>query len=327
MKSFFKFLFTFLFVAAIGAAAVGWLYLQREVPKPGPLAAEKLVYIQPGSSVGKITQKLLEEGVIANEWIFRFAAWQQQGKGMMKAGEYLFPANASIPDVITILQENHVYQRQITIPEGLTSHEIIALLNKAEFAGDAVTTIPGEGTLLPETYNYTYDDKRAGIVDRMAQGMKNALNKYWEKRSPDLPLKTPMQVVTLASIVEKETALTSERARIAGVFVNRLKRGMPLQSDPTTIYALTQGKGKLGRPLTRADLEVKSPYNTYQVTGLPPGPIANPGLESLIAVLAPEQNDYLYFVANGTGGHAFARTHDEHNANVAKWRQIQRERQ
>lgn len=327
MKSFFKFLFSFIIVAAIGMAGVGWVYLSRELPKPGPLAAEKLVYIQPGSSVGKITQKLLEEGVIANEWYFRFGAWRQQSKGMMKAGEYLFPGQVSIPDAITILQEGHVHQRQVTIPEGLTSHEIVALLNKAEFADDPLQTVPAEGTLLPETYNYTYDDKRSAIIDRMARGMEDALKKYWPKRSADLPLKTPGEVVTLASIVEKETALTSERARIAGVFVNRLKRGMPLQSDPTTIYALTKGKGRLGRPLTRADLETKSPYNTYQVAGLPPGPIANPGVESLIAVLAPEQNDYLYFVANGEGGHAFARNYDEHNANVAKWRQIQRSRQ
>lgn len=326
MKSFFKFLFSFLVVAALGMAVVGWLYLQREVPKPGPLAAEKLVYIPPGSSVGKITQKLLEEGVISNEWYFRFAVWQQQDKGMMKAGEYLIPANVSIPDVITILQENNVYQRQITIPEGLTSQEIVALVNKAEFADDPLSTVPAEGTLMPETYNYTFDDKRAAIVDRMAQSMKDALKRYWPKRTTGALLKTPLEAVTLASIVEKETAMTSERARIAGVFINRLKRGMPLQSDPTTIYALTKGAGKLGRPLTRADLEVKSPYNTYQVAGLPPGPIANPGIESLIAALAPEQHDYYYFVANGTGGHAFARTNDEHNANVARWRQMQRER-
>jgi UPF0755 protein len=248
--------------------------------------------------------------------------------GSMKAGEYKFAPKISIADSIKLLQSGKTYQRQLTIPEGLTSFEIVELVNAAEAMEGTldISRLPAEGSLLPETYNYTHGDKRAAIIDRMAEAMKKTLAEYWTKRDPKSPIKNENEWVTMASVVERETALTTERPRVAGVFLNRLKIGMPLQSDPTTIYAVTEGKGKLGRPLTTADLRIDSPYNTYVAAGLPPGPIANPGRASLIAVLQPEEHQYLYFVADGTGGHAFGRSLDEHNANVAKWRALQRQK-
>ncbi len=326
MKAFFKFAFTFLLIAGIGCGAVGWFYLNGELSGPGPLEKAKTIYIAPGS-VGQIGETLLTEGAIKNEYVFRFAAWRLKAGGPLKTGEYEFTPALSLADTIALLQSDKVYQRKLTIPEGLTSYEIVELVNKAE-AMDAgtITTIPAEGSLLPETYSYTYGYKRAAMIDRMAADMKKTITEYWPKRTAGSLLKTEAEAIALASIVERETAVTSERARVAGVFMNRIKNSWPLQSDPTVIYALTQGKGKLNRSLTRDDLNLKSPYNTYQVQGIPPGPIANPGRQSIIAVLAPEANEYMFFVADGSGGHVFARTNDEHNANVARWRQLQQGR-
>lgn len=328
MGGFLKFLFTFIIIAGLGIAVVGWFYIGRELPKEGPLAAEKLVYIPNGSGVRQIGSTLAETGVIADEWMFRLGALVMKVGGTLKAGEYKFAAHISIADAIRLLQSGKTHQRKLTIPEGLTSYEIVELVNAAEAMDGTldISRLPAEGTLLPETYNYSYGDKRTAIIDRMAAAMKKTLAEYWTKRDPKSPIRNETEWVTMASVVERETALTSERPRVAGVFLNRLKIGMPLQSDPTTIYAVTEGKGKLGRPLTTADLRIDSPYNTYVAAGLPPGPIANPGRASLIAVLQPEEHEYLYFVADGTGGHAFGRSLDEHNANVAKWRALQRQR-
>ncbi|MDF3023452.1 MAG: aminodeoxychorismate lyase [Alphaproteobacteria bacterium] len=328
MGGFLKFLFTFVIIAGLGLAVLGWFYVSRELPKEGPLAAEKIVYIPMGSGVRQIGATLLENGVIADEWMFRLGAIVLKTGGSMKAGEYKLAPKISIADTIKLLQSGKTYQRQLTIPEGLTSFEIVELVNAAEAMEGTldISRLPAEGSLLPETYNYTHGDKRAAIIDRMAASMKKTLAEYWTKRDPKSPIKNENEWVTMASVVERETALTTERPRVAGVFLNRLKIGMPLQSDPTTIYAVTEGKGKLGRPLTTADLRIDSPYNTYVAAGLPPGPIANPGRASLIAVLQPEEHQYLYFVADGTGGHAFGRSLDEHNANVAKWRALQRQK-
>lgn len=322
MKSFFKALFILLLLAGIGGGVAGWMYLSAEVSAPGPLAAKKVIHIAPGS-VGTITDTLVKEGVIAEPYIFRFADWKMKGKAL-QAGEYEFKANISPEEIITLLQSGQVYQRQLTIPEGLTSYEIVELLNKAPAMEGNIETVPAEGTLQPETYNYTYGNKRAAMLDRMATGMKKTLAEYFPKKSANSLVKTEEEAVILASIVERETGVTTERAKVAGVFMNRIRQGWPLQSDPTVIYALTEGKGKLNRSLTRNDLNMESPYNTYQVKGLPPGPIANPGRESIIAVLQPEAHEFMFFVADGTGGHAFARTNDEHVVNVNKWRALQR---
>ncbi len=328
MGSFLKFLFTFVIIAGLGMAVLGWFYVGRALPQEGPLETEKIVYIPSGSGVRAIGATLQENGVIADAGMFRLGSWVMKVGGSLKAGEYKFAPHISIADTIKLLQSGKNYQRKLTIPEGLTSYEIVELVNKAEAMDGTldISRLPAEGTLLPETYNYTYGNKRTDIIDRMAEAMKKTLAEYWSKRDANSPIKTETELVTLASIVERETAVTSERPRVAGVFLNRLKIGMPLQSDPTTIYVVSEGKGKLGRSLTSADLRVDSPYNTYVAAGLPPGPIANPGRQSLIAVLQPEAHEYLYFVADGTGGHAFGRNLDEHNANVAKWRALQRQK-
>lgn len=328
MGSFLKFLFTFAVIAGLGMAVLGWLYVGRELPKEGPLQTEKIVYIPSGSGVRQIGDVLAKNGVIADEWMFRLGAMITKVGGSLKAGEYQFPAKISIADTIKLLQAGKEYQRQLTIPEGLTSYEIVELVNAAEALDGTldISRLPAEGTLLPETYYYTHGKKRTEIIDRMAEAMKKTLAEYWAKRDPKSIIKNENEWVTMASVVERETALATERPRVAGVFLNRLKIGMPLQSDPTTIYAVTEGKGKLGRSLTTADLRIDSPYNTYVAAGLPPGPIANPGRESLMAVLQPEEHQYLYFVADGTGGHAFGRSLEEHNANVAKWRALQRQK-
>jgi UPF0755 protein len=213
--------------------------------------------------------------------------------------------------------------RKLTIPEGLTSTQIRDILAKAEGLSGSPLTAP-EGSLLPETYDYAWGDTRAGLIRRMAAAQRTTLEALWRERQTGLPLTGPREAVILASIVEKETGAASERARVAAVFHNRLRRGMRLQSDPTIIYALTGGKTRLGRNLNRADLAIDHPYNTYRIKGLPPGPIANPGRAALIAVLNPVKSTELYFVADGSGGHAFAKTLKEHNRNVAKWRRLLR---
>ncbi|MDB5478561.1 MAG: protein YceG like protein, partial [Alphaproteobacteria bacterium] len=244
----------------------------------------------------------------------------------IKAGEYGIPAHASMQQIIDILHSGRIIQRNVTLAEGLTVKQTLILIaNNIYLTGD-VTQVPAEGTLLPDTYNFLRGATRDSIVKRMQEAQQKFMTGLWEKRDLALPLKTPEEAVTLASIVEKETGVGTERARIAGLFYNRLKIGMPLQSDPTVVYVITDGLGHMGgKRLYSKNLEVESPYNTYRNNGLPPGPIANPGRAALEAVFHPEAHEYLYFVANGTGGHVFARTLDEHNANVAKWREIRKE--
>ncbi|TAL34071.1 MAG: endolytic transglycosylase MltG [Alphaproteobacteria bacterium] len=309
-----------LIAAGLGVFAFyGWI--QQSLQMPGPLQKNTIVYIEPGSGTKKIAAQLFDEGAIESPFIFSWGV--KQSGATLKAGEYEIPEAAPTQSIIALLDSGKTYQRRVTIPEGLTSQEIVDLVNAAEVMTGKVETVPPEGTLLPETYNYSRGDAREAVVERMSKAMKTAISDLWSKHQENPLLKTSEDAVTLASIVEKETALAAERPRVAGVFFNRLKINMPLQSDPTVIYALTGGKAKLGRLLTRADLDYTSPYNTYGNPGLPPGPIANPGRASLEAVMNPETNEYLYFVANGTGGHTFAKTLDEHNHNVAKWRETQ----
>ena len=297
----------------------GWL--QQSLQNPGPLEKSAIVYVEPNSGTKKIAADLHDAGAIDSAFVFSFGA-KRLGGGL-KFGEYEIPPHASAQAIIELLQSGKTYQRHVTVPEGLTSAEIIEIVNNAEALQGKIDTPPPEGSLLPQTYNYSRGDTRASIIDHMTRDMKKTLAELWDKHAVNDFVKTTEDAVTLASIVEKETGLPAERPRVAGVFYNRLKLGMPLQSDPTVIYSVTQGKEKLGRPLTRADLENGSAYNTYAHPGLPPGPIANPGRASLEAVMNPEKNDYIYFVANGTGGHAFARTLDEHNRNVSKWRELE----
>jgi UPF0755 protein len=243
----------------------------------------------------------------------------------LKAGEFAFPAAVSMRGALEILDRGETVARWLTVAEGLTSSEVVALVAAAEGLSGEPGPVPLEGSLLPETYHYSRDDDRAALIGRMQSDMQAVLAELWPKRAEGLPIKTPEEAVILASIVEKETGVAEERPLVASVFVNRLKRGMRLQSDPTVVYGITLGKAPLGRQLIFRDLDTPTPYNTYTNGGLPPGPIANPGRAALEAVLNPAETRYLYFVADGTGGHAFAKTLQEHNNNVAKWRKIQRQ--
>lgn len=304
----------------MGAATVwgGW----QRYTSPGPLAADIAVVIPRGAGVQGIATRLADAGVIRRPSELLLATRLRADGGKLRAGEYLFSAGISLKDALDLIISDKVILHRVTIPEGLTSWQIVERLRtEAALSGD-VSDIPADGSLLPETYQFRRDDTRAGVLSRMSADMTKALDRLWEERAPDLPLKSRQEAVILASIVEKETGIAAERPRVAGVFINRLRLGMKLQSDPTIIYALSDGRGQIDRDLTRADWKLDSPYNTYLVAGLPPAPIANPGLLSLQAVLKPEVHHYLYFVADGTGGHAFAETLDEHNRNVTKWRRV-----
>nr|WP_276570060.1 endolytic transglycosylase MltG [Rhodovibrio salinarum] len=275
-----------------------------------------------GSGLNAIAQQLANEGVIRSPLIFRLGARVTGQATQLKAGEYAFPAQVSPKQALQIVVSGKTVARTLTIPEGLTSHEVVARIRAAPALTGEISQVPDEGELLPETYHYQRGDRRADLLQRMRAGMTRTLDRLWPKRAKNLPFDSKRAAITLASIVEKETAVPAERALVAGVFVNRLERGMRLQSDPTVRFALTEGEAELGRPLTRADWDVDNPYNTYQNAGLPPGPIANPGPAALKAALNPAETDYLYFVADGNGGHAFAKTLREHNRNVAEWRKV-----
>jgi UPF0755 protein len=308
------------------AAAAGMLVWGASAyDEPGPLAEDATVVLPRGSSVGRISRILEDNGVLANPNLFRIVVRASGQSKSLQAGEYLFPAHTSMRAVTEQLIQGDTVARRLTLAEGLTNHEILRVVSEAEALVGPVPKIGREGTLLPETYHYAYGDTREAVIGRMQQAMRELVDDLWPHRAPDLPFDTAEQAVVLASIVEKETAIAEERARVAGVFVNRLRRGMRLQSDPTVVFAVTNGAGPLGRRLTREDLSTDSPFNTYRIKGLPPAPIANPGRASLEAVLRPAATDDLYFVADGNGGHAFAKTLKEHQENVRRWRQIRDE--
>jgi UPF0755 protein len=308
----------FVIVLVAGAALWG-LHL---VNRAGPLETETAVVIPRGSGLDNISAALTDAGVVDQPLVFVAAAKMTGANRALKAGEYAFPAHVSIAEAFRILQSGKTVVRRFTVPEGLTSSQVVRLMRDEPSLAGEITDEPAEGSLLPETYHYSWGDGRAEMLKRMQAAMRTALQAAWSKRSLSLPLDTPEQAVILASIVEKETSVPRERAKVAGVFVNRLLSNMKLQSDPTVVYALTQGDGALGRPLTRADWKFESPYNTYVIDGLPPAPIANPGKASLEAVMNPEQHEFVYFVADGSGGHAFAKTLAEHNRNVTRWREV-----
>ena len=287
---------------------------------PGPLAQEKNIVIAHGTKTADMGAQLAQEKAVYAAPLF-LAATRLVASNSLKAGEYALPAHASPVDIALMMHEGHSVVRLFTAAEGLTSAEIVRMLNADSVLTGTIDHSPAEGSLLPETYRYTYGDSRASLIARMQKSMQERQNDLWGKRDKDLPLQSLKEAVTLASIVEKETGTPEERPRIAGVFFNRLRLNMRLQSDPTVIYAITKGKEFLDRPLTHEDLAFASPINTYASDGIPPQPICNPGSASLEAVLHPEHNGYLYFVATGTGGHAFAADLAAHNKNISKWRQ------
>lgn len=300
-----------------GAAGTGIAYARHLYLAPGPLGAPVQVVVPRGGTAA-IAAALAERGVVADPRAFALAALATRGEGPLRAAEFAFPERVSLRDVLAVLREGRPVQHRLTIPEGLSATQIAALLEKVDGLAGEVPPI-AEGALLPETYSYARGDPRAAVVRRAEAAMGAALERAWRERAEGLPLASPREALVLASIVERETGVAGERARVAGVFVNRLRRGMPLQSDPTVAYAAGDG-APLDRPLSRADLERDSPFNTYRVRGLPPGPIASPGAEALRAVTRPDATEALYFVADGTGGHAFSATLDEHNRHVARLR-------
>jgi UPF0755 protein len=314
--------FTLLVVVSIAVGAALFFGKQR-FEAPGPLAADKVVNIPRGAGIRDIADLLQREGVIDQPYVFMGGVVVLKARGDLKSGEYQFTKRASLADVVDTIVENKVVQHTFTVPEGLTSEQIVARLLDNDALAGQIKEIPREGTLLPETYKFTRGMTREQIIQRMQQSHRHILQEVWEHRMADLPVKTPEQLVILASIIEKETGRPEERTRVAAVFVNRLKSKMRLQSDPTIIYGLTGGKGSLGRPILKSEIEQPTPYNTYAIDGLPPGPIANPGRASLEAAANPARTKELYFVADGTGGHVFSDSYAEHQKNVARLRGIE----
>lgn len=313
----FSWLFALVFLAGASAGTV-WFFANIE----GPLAKAKVVNIPKGSSTIDIANRLNEQGVVDSSIItmLGITAVRYTFDVDPKAGEYEFAAGSSLIDVLRKIKTGRTLFYKVSMPEGFTSWQVMERLKANEVLVGEIKNPPAEGELLPDTYLFNRGGTRQSIIDQMNTAQKKFIEKLWPTRAEGLPLKTPEEALILASIVEKETGQADERAHVAAVFVNRLRRGMRLQSDPTIIYGITRGQGKLDRPIRRSDIRQKTDYNTYQVDGLPPTPIANPGRASIEAVLNPVETEHLYFVADGTGGHVFARTLAEHNANVRKWR-------
>jgi UPF0755 protein len=323
MRRLVRILILLIVIGLVGTVGGGILFYKQWHGR-GPLTVDATVVIDNGTSVTGIGHQLEEAGVVEDYRLFALGVHLFSGGRPLRAGEYKFGAGMSEEQVMRMMLSGATVARRITVPEGYTSAQVLRLVSAAEgLVGELPPDIPGEGHLLPETYFYTRGETRFTMINRMADAMQQALQKLWDQRAADLPYDSIDKALALASIVEKETSSPTERAHIAGVFVNRLRKGMPLQSDPTVIYAVTNGSGPLGRPISSADLQVKSPYNSYLYKGLPPGPICNPGLAAIQAVLHPLTTKDIYFVADGTGGHAFAATLADHNKNVAAWRKIE----
>jgi UPF0755 protein len=316
---------TILLVLILGAGGL-YVYGKQMLSAKGPLTEDKVVNIPPRAGMTDIGDLLLREGVTkADRWSFIGGVLALNARTSLKSGEFLFRKNASLSDVIDTIVEGKVVQHAFTIPEGLTSEQIVQRLQDNDIFTGSLREVPREGTLLPDTYKFPRGTQREQVIQRMQQAQKRLLGEVWEHRNPDLPLRSPEQLVTLASIVEKETGRADERSRVASVFVNRLRQKIKLQSDPTIIYGLVGGKGTLGRPIKRSEIQQPTPYNTYVIEGLPPGPIANPGRASLEATANPARTRDLYFVADGTGGHTFTESYNEHQKAVAKLRSIERQ--
>lgn len=308
-----------------GVAVIGWGI--KYYNAPSKTQEEITVIIPKGSGFEGATNILHENGVIEHPLAFSIAAVVLDKSHLIKAGEYAFPAGTSPKEVLSSLVEGKTVVHKITIPEGLTTTTVLALVEADDrLSGDIPADIQ-EGELLPDTYYFSRGDNRSELVGRMKRDMRSLLMELWEKRRPDLPFRTPQEALVLASIIEKETGVSSEYRTVSSVYINRLRKGMLLQADPTVIYAVTKGKEPLGRPLKYSDLRMKSPYNTYVTLGLPPGPIASPGRRALSAAFDPEETNYIFFVADGRGGHNFSVTLDEHNSFVSQFRAILKNQQ
>lgn len=321
----------FLVVLGGAAAMAGLAWFQHEVAREGPALEPRTFQVAPGETLVSVAERLEREGLIRDDRLLRAKARLDGTETAIKAGEFLLPAGASAAEILARLVEGEVIEYRITIPEGLTTAQILRLLEADPvLEGPLPGPVPAEGELLPDTYLFTRGTTRMEMVDRMATAQDTLLAELWPVRQDGLPVATPQEALILASVVEKETGKPEERGVVAGVFTNRLKRSMRLQSDPTVIYGVSRGEPLFNargerRPLYRSELNRLTPWNTYQIDGLPETPICNPGRDSIAAVLDPPQTDYLYFVADGNGGHAFSRTLAEHNARVAEYRRYERE--
>lgn len=317
-----KFLVFVVLVAVLVAGAVKWGH--SVFTGPGPAAktgSETIVVIKPGVGLKGVSQALAQSGVIQHPEIFQLGVRAFGKAPQLKAGEYAIPSQASMQAIMELLISGKSIAHKVTVAEGLTSKMVYDIVKNDEMLTGAIGPVPGEGSLLPETYLFQRGETRAELIAKMVKAQKDLVDKLWETRAPGLPIKTKEEALVLASIVEKETGVPSERAHIASVFMNRLKIGMKLESDPTIIYGITKGY-PIGRRLFASEVHGATPYNTYVITGLPPHPICNPGKDAIAAVLHPAETKDLYFVADGTGGHVFADNIDDQTKNVIKWRKI-----
>ena len=318
-RVFIYFLILFFIVSLMGGSV---LTTYTQFVAEGPLEERTEILISKGRSLRQIAKQLFREGIISSPSVFELGVRASGQADKIKAGEYSIPKHASSKMVMNILTSGNTYIRRLVVPEGLTSEQVVALMNNAKGLVGDILQVPKEGTLLPDTYHYSYGDTKESMIIRMKTAMENTLEELWDKRDLEISIKTPKEAVVMASIIEKETSRNSERAHIASVFYNRMKQGIRLQSDPTVIYAVTEGHVDQMKRVTYKDLKFQSLYNTYIIYGLPRGPISNPGRASIEAVLHPMKTKDIYFVADGTGGHVFSPTYKEHQQNVQNWRQI-----
>jgi len=305
----------------------GLLIGKQRFDARGPLAEDRVVNIPRGLGLRDIADLLVREGVIEQPWLFVGGVFALKARDELKFGEYQFGRQASLHEVIDTIVDGKVVQHQISVPEGLTSEQIVQRLLDSDVLTGNIREIPREGSLMPESYKFPRGTPREQVIQRMQQAQRRVVQEIWDHRMPDLPLRSPDQLVVLASIIEKETSRTDERTRVAAVFVNRLKQRIRLQSDPTIIYGLVGGKATLGRPILESEIRQPTPYNTYVIDGLPPGPIDNPGRASLEAAANPARTKEIFFVADGAGGHIFAENYDQHQKNVERLRGIERQQQ
>ncbi|HZA02364.1 MAG TPA: endolytic transglycosylase MltG [Hyphomicrobiaceae bacterium] len=318
------------FVLGLGWVATFWIGI--ELDKPGPLREAKTIVVRKGEGAHEIARKLEAEGVISSQHVFiahyvarHLASWSGGKPLQLKAGEYELQPGMSMRLIAETLGDGKSLLYRVTIPEGLTSHEIVERLKADPNLIGEVVSVPAEGSMLPDTYRFSRGMTRQGLIELMQEESGKFLQKVWADRQTDLPFSTPEQALVLASIVEKETGRHDERGRVAAVFINRLRQGMRLQSDPTILYGLSSGQAAWGRPIYRNEIQQKTTHNTYQIDGLPPTPICNPGRAAIGAAVNPAQTADLYFVADGTGGHVFSQTLKEHNAAVVNWRKVEKE--
>jgi UPF0755 protein len=330
IKGLLSLLVLLLFLGGI-ALGGGWLWFQNEIAKPGPSTGQVVFAVQPGETLTSVAARLEQDGLVTDDRLVRLKARLDGSELAIKTGEYILEPRASIVDIIDIMIEGKSVLYKITLPEGRTTAQLLKIIEEDPVLDGALPTqeVP-EGSLLPDTYLFQRGTSRADLIARMQDAQDKVLDELWPQRAEGLPISTPEEAIILASVVEKETGIASERPQIAGLFTTRLKRGMRLESDPTIIYGISKGEPLYNRrgerrTLYRSEIDRKTDWNTYQIDGLPKTPICNPGRDAIAAVLNPDETGHIFFVADGKGGHLFARTLAEHNRNVAAYRKYERE--